>query len=296
MKHLTYTSIQSICLLIGGFSPALFANEATELDCLVKPEMYIDLSSPVDGVLESILVKKSDIIKKGQELAKLESSIEQARVNLAEQEASIDNQIHAKKIHHEFSKRKHKRLADLYKKKAISFQDKDEAETEVALAKAEILQAKLDKQKAQLKLELAIAELNQRTIKSPIDGIVIERYVMPGESVNDRPILQLAKVDPLLVEVLAPAELFGLIKPHMPVEIRPEAPANSSYQATVSVVDRIIDAASGSFTIRLALPNPDDKLIGGTKCIARFDIKAPMLGMDESDPDFDVTAELTPSK
>ena len=46
--------------------------------------------------------------------------------------------------------------------------------------------------------------------------------------------------------------------------------------------------------ITLTLPNPDDKLIGGTKCIARFDIKAPMLGMDESDPDFDMTAELAP--
>ena len=286
MKHLQLSTIITFCLY-ASISPTLLANEVTELDCLVKPEMYIDLSSPVDGVLESVLVKKSDLIQKGQELAKLESSIEQARVNLARQEAAIDNQIRANQIRYEFAKRKHKRLGDLYKKKAVSFHDKDEAKTEFDLAKRELLQAKLDKERAQLKLELAIAELNQKTIRSPITGIVIERHLMPGESVDDRPILQLAKVDPLLVEVVAPSELFGLIKTGSEVEIRPDSPSTTRSSPTVSVVDRIIDAASGSFSIRLALPNPDDKLIGGTKCIARFNIKTPKSDLVSSDPDID---------
>ena len=114
---------------------------------------------------------------------------------------------------------------------------------------------------------------------------------MPGESVDDNPILQLAKVDPLLVEVVAPSELFGLIKTGSKVEIRPDAPLNSSYKATVSVVDRIIDAASGSFSIRLALPNPDDKLIGGTKCIARFNIKSPKPDLANNDSDIDFLSD-----
>lgn len=290
MKKLHLLNIITFCML-NTLSPVLLAEEVTELDCLVKPEMYIDLSSPVDGVLESVLVKKSDFIQKGQILAMLESSIEQARVNLAKQEASIDNQIRANQIRYEFARRKNKRLGKLYKKNAVPFQEIDQAETEVALAKKELLQAKLDKKKAQLKLDLAVAELNQKTIKSPINGIVIERHLMPGESVDDNPILQLAKVDPLLVEVVAPSELFGLIKTGSKVEIRPDAPLNSSYKATVSVVDRIIDAASGSFSIRLALPNPDDKLIGGTKCIARFNIKAPKSGVASSDSDFDFLSE-----
>ena len=39
-------------------------HDKTTLDCLVKPEMYIDISSPVDGVLDSVLVNKTDSIKK----------------------------------------------------------------------------------------------------------------------------------------------------------------------------------------------------------------------------------------
>ena len=273
MRHLQ----SSILIFFGifAFVSNATAEKYTTLDCLVKPEMYVDLSSSVDGILETILVNKSDDIKKGQILAHLESSVEQAKVNLARHQANINNPIRTKKIRLAFAKRHSIRIENLYRKKAISFKDKDEADTEVAIAKADLLQAQIERKKAKLQLELALAELNRRTLRSPIDGIVIERYIMPGESVNDRPILQLAKVDPLLVEVVAPAELFGLIKKNMKVQIHPEAPANSTYQATVSVVDKIIDAASGSFSVRLALPNPDDKLIGGTKCIARFGIPIP---------------------
>lgn len=252
---------------------AFAAQAKTTLDCLVKPDMYIDISSPVDGILESLLVKKTETIKKGQILAKLNASVELARVEVAQQEARMANQVHAKWIKVSYAKRKVKRIAGLVEESASSVQEHDDATTELAIARTELKQIKLDKKKNELKLLLAKTELEQKTIVSPIDGIVVERYLMPGESVQNQAILQLAKTDPLLVEVIASANLFGQIKTGMSVEVKPEFPANSSYKATVNTVDRIIDAASGSFTIRLALPNPDDKLVGGTKCIAIFPIK-----------------------
>lgn len=277
MKIIPGILISSLMLITNGY-----AKDTTELDCLVKPEMYIDISSPVDGVLESVLVKQSDSVKKGQELAKLEASIEIAKIEVAQQEASMDKQVYAKWLRVGYAKRKKQRIAGLFKKKVISAQEQDDAVTELALTRTELVQIKLDKKKNELKLLLAKAGLEQKTIKSPIDGIVVQRYLMPGESVDNQPILQLAKIDPLLVEVVAPAHLFSHIKPGMSVEIRPDAPANSSYQATVSIVDRIIDAASGSFTIKLALPNPDDKLVGGTKCIALFPIKSQQTNKSRS--------------
>ncbi|WP_305906946.1 efflux RND transporter periplasmic adaptor subunit [Methylomarinum sp. Ch1-1] len=282
------------------FSIPLWAQDYTELDCLVKPEMYIDISSPVDGVLESVLVNKSDRVTKGQELAKLEASVEAANVEVAAQEARMGNLIHAKKLHFQYAQRKMERIADLFRGKVSSTQEYDEAATEVALAKSQWLQSQLDKRKNELKLALAKAQLEQKTIKSPINGIVVERYLMPGESVENQPILQLAKIDPLMVEVVAPAELFGKIQQNMAVEVYPDIPVNSNYQATVSVIDRMIDAASGSFSIRLSLPNPDDKLIGGSKCIARFAVKLPaslpasLTGSAEDELPEDIQALLTP--
>jgi len=280
------------------FQTSIHAEELTELDCLIKPEMYIDISSPVEGVLASILVNNSDSVRKGQVLAKLESSVEQARVNIAQHETLMDNQIEANTIRLKYADRKKMRVEGL-KDNALSEQEYDDATTEVLLAKTELLQTQLELNKNQLSLALAQIELEQKTITSPINGIVVNRYLMPGEATSNQAILQLAKIDPLLVEVVAPFELFGLITEGMEVNIWPDLPADSQHKATVSMVDRIIDAASGSFSIRLALPNPDKILIGGTKCLAQFPVTPPITsnpiadgGLDDTLPE-DIQALLS---
>ncbi|MFW5425906.1 MAG: efflux RND transporter periplasmic adaptor subunit [Methylophagaceae bacterium] len=262
-------------------SMPISATEYTDIDCLIKPEMYIDVSSPVEGVVSALLVNKNDSVEAGQVLAQLEDSIEVARVEIATHEAAMANQIQTKKVRLDYALRKEERVAKL-RDSALSEQEYDDAVTEVALAKKELLQIRLDQKKNQLNLVLAKAELLQKTIKSPVNGIVVERYLLPGEATNKQPILQIAKVDPLLVEVVAPYELFGLIEQGMEVEIWPDLPRDSQYKAQVSIVDRIIDAASGSFSIQLALPNSDDTLIGGTKCMARFPVAQPEQQLPDS--------------
>lgn len=276
--------IKTACILCACYLAPLQAAETTELDCMVKPEMYVELSSPVDGVLESVLVETSDTVQKGQVLAKLESSVEMAQVNLSRQEASVVDVIEGKKIESEFSKRNKDRLDQLYKKQIGSLADNDKANTEADLTRQALNKAISDKKIAELKYKLATAQLEQKSIKSPINGIVVERYAMPGETVENRPIMKLAQIDPLRVELVAPAALFGQISKGMSAEIRPEKPANQSYQATVTSVDKLIDPASGSFTVRLALPNPNDKLVGGVNCVARFNFPSELPKKTSAEP------------
>jgi len=267
--------IQLLGLTITFFCAPLMATEKAVLDCLVKPEMYVDLSSSVDAILEKMLVDTGDHIKKGQPLVKLERTVEIARVHLARMQANSDSEIDNRRVQLQYAKRNSKRIKNLYARKSVSLFDKDKADTEVALAEIELEKATENKKIAQLNLELALAELERRTIRSPIDGIVVDRYSMVGESVVERTIMKLAQVDPLRVELIAPTEYFGLIKEGMEVDIYPERPANKSYKATVTIVDQLIDPASGSFTVRMALPNPDDQLVGGVNCIASFSFDTP---------------------
>ncbi len=262
--------IPLFCTFILFASPQLMAAKTTELDCLVRPEMYIELSSPVDSTLKEILVKTGDTIKKDQPLVRLESSVERAKVKLAQMQAASYSEIQNRKIQLKYAKRNNERHQALYAKNSISLFEKDKAETEVALAKVELIKARENKKIAQLNLEKAKAELELRTIKSPIDGIIVDTYARVGEFVAERTIMRLAQIDPLRVEMIVPTEYFGKIKRGMRVKIYPEHPANKSYRATVTVVDQLIDPASGSFTVRMALPNPGDKLVAGVNCIARF--------------------------
>ena len=256
---------------------ALFANPApaAQLDCLVKPKMYVELSSPVNSVLQEFLVETGDTVTRGQPLVHLESSVEQARVKLADLNAQSSSDLENRRVQLKYAKRFAKRMNDLFAQNSVSQYEKDKAQTDLELAQIEVKKAKEQNQIAKVNLELSKTQLALKTIKSPIDGIVVDRYTMVGESVTDRAIMKLAQVDPLVVELIAPTEYFGLIKKGMEVDIQPEQPSNQLFKAKVTIVDQLIDPASGTFTVRMELPNPDEKLIGGVNCLASFGFDTP---------------------
>ncbi len=237
--------------------------------------MYVEVSSAVDSVVEAVLVEPGSVVSRGQPLVQLEASVEKAKLELARLEAVSDYEIENRKVQLRYAKRYLKRMQDLLAQNSVSQYEKDKAATEVELAQIELARAREKKRVAQLNLELARAQLALKTIRSPIDGVVVDRYAMAGESVYGRSIMKLAKIDPLTVELIAPTEYFGLIEPGMEAEIYPEQPANEAFAATVTLVDQLIDPASGSFTVRMELPNPDERLVAGVNCIARFEIEAP---------------------
>jgi len=221
-------------------------NKAGEtFECLVKPFMVVKVGSPVDGVLEQVMVNRGDRVRKGQVVAKLQSGVEAAAVRLSEARV-------------EFGLRRVERNETLFKKQLISAQERDELATEVNLRKEE-----LRREQETLKL---------RTIVSPIDGVVVERHLAPGEFIRSEKsmVLELAQINPLNIEVIAPARLFGSVAAGNPgkVSLAPFFPG--SYKARVVVVDKVIDAASGTLGVRLQLPNPDHKIPAGIKCSVAF--------------------------
>jgi RND family efflux transporter MFP subunit len=277
--------IKKFALCVSGLlfaSTSLFVGHvaAAELDCLVKPEMYVEVSSPVISVLEEVLVEAGDVVTRGQPLARLEASIEKARVKMAELQVKHVSDIENRKIQLQFKKLNHERMQQLREKNSVPQFEADKAKTEYVLAQLELAKAREVRIMARANLEMERSQLALRTIHSPIDGIVVDRYAMVGESVEGRSIMKLAQVDPLKVELIAPTEYFGLIRKGMVAEIYPQQPANQVFRATVTIVDKLIDPASGSFTVRMTLPNPDDLLVGGVNCIARFDFEAPAPGKE----------------
>ena len=113
-----------------------------------------------------------------------------------------------------------------------------------------------------------------RTSRSPFDGIVVERMRIPGdlaESGNGRkPVLLLAQIDPLQVDVALPGVLFGKVHAGEKMTVTVRGPGGR-YEAKVRFVDRVVDAASGTFLARLELPNRDGRVPSGLRCMADFD-------------------------
>lgn len=241
-----------------------------ELDCVIEPHTVVEVSSPSAGVIKSIAVDKSDVVKEGQILIELESKVEQAAVNEARAKADMRGTIQAKLTSLAYAKRKLASISDLYDSGAASRYEKDEAQTAVTLATLELQQAKENQALAMLELEHATETLKLRTVLSPLSGVVVDRYKSIGESSEDKPILKLAAIDPLRVEVIAPAALFSRLTPGMKAEVITETSPGDKHPAVVSIVGKVVDAASGTFDVRLDLPNPDYRIPGGSKCKVKF--------------------------
>lgn len=211
---MTRIILMSVLWLTGGYL-TWGGVEAVggELNCLIHPFAVITISSPVGGLLEAVNVDRGDLVKEGQVIAVLDTSVERATGAVAHAQAELSN----------------RRLADL-------------------------------------ELQRTAAEVGLRTIRSPINGVVVERFMSPGEFPKQERIFKLAQIDPLRVEAYAPVSLLGKIAVGMEVQLKPEAPVSGIHRAKVTVVDRVVDAASGTFGVRMELPNPDLRVPAGLKC------------------------------
>lgn len=266
--------VSRFSLLIVLFGNEVFAQtqEPAQLNCRIEPSVVVEMSSAVEGVISEVLVDKNDVVKKGDVLARLDAGLEAATAELRRVQAELTSDVQAQQLSLDFSNRALARVKDLYEKKAASFSEFDKLKTEQAIAQQQLQQAQDRKRQAGLEHKRALADLQRRTLISPIDGVVVERLKEPGEHIDFEPVLKLAQLNPLRVEVFAPASLYGKVKAGMTASVVPELGiADRSYNAQVVLVDQVIDGPSNTFGIRLSFPNPENRLPSGLKCRVTFD-------------------------
>lgn len=236
------------------------------LDCMIQPSMVVPVGAPSAGVVERLEVERGDVVKRGQVLATLGAQVERAALAVARERAQQTGEVEAagsvKSLAQSDLHRARELMGDQFVSKA--YVERARAEAEVAGGK--IVQAEERRRLAAREVELALAQLGQRIVRSPIDGVVVDRYVAPGEYIEQKPLLRVAAIDPLRVDVLVPAAAFGRVSVGEEGTVVPELIDRRSLKAVVKTVDRVIDAASNTFRVRLELPNPEHRLPAGLRC------------------------------
>jgi len=261
--------LQAAALLLACAAPA----QAKDYECLVEPRQVVELRAPVEALIEKIHVDRGDTVKKGQTLVEMDAALDRAKLELAKFKATLQGPVQAAQHRVEFSTSKSKRQQELFQDNCTSANDFEEAKTAAHLAESELVEAQDNKKLAQLEVRETEEVLHLKAIASPFNGVVMERLHHPGEVAqpDDRlPILKLAEIDPLYVEVVMPATAIGKIPLNATVEVLIDVISKTPFQAKVKVVDQVLDAASGTFGVRLELPNPERKIPAGLHCQARF--------------------------
>lgn len=239
--------------------------------CIVEPRRTVELGAQVAGVLDEVLVARGDQVAAGEVVARLEREVEQVNVALARARAEAGAGIRRRESELANKRSILARKNELRNGDYVSEEEYDEARAEVEVARQLLARARDERELARIELARAEAALALRTLTSPLDGVVVERNLAAGEYVSERrPVITVAQLDPLFVEVFRPVEAYGEIRVGDVARITLTEPTGGVHQAEVVVVDDVVDAASSTFGIRLELANPDGAIPAGIRCEAVF--------------------------
>jgi RND family efflux transporter MFP subunit len=259
----------------GGLAAMCVATgaQAAPFDCLIEPNQVVEVRSPVEGLIRTVLVKRGDRVGAGQLLVQLESAPEQSAVELSRYRAQMSGRIGSARNRVEYSTKKLARAQELQKEQYVPADARDQADAEKRIAESELADALETQELAKRELQHATDLLNQRSLRSPFNGVVVDRMLNPGDLAESgtgrKPIMKIAQVEPLRVEVVLPLDAYKKISVGGSATVTPEG-LGGQYPAKVTVVDSVFDSASGTFGVRLELPNPKGALPAGIRCGVDF--------------------------
>lgn len=205
-----------------------------EFDSILETESAVEVYPESNGLVVSVQAEVGDSVEAGQIIAQLEN--EEQQVNVRE---SLSRYKHLQS--------KFKRTEDLFARNLINQQDYD---TEVF----ELEQAEINYERSRIRLEDTL-------IRAPVSGVISKRLTQEGERVTTSNVLySLLNMDELFAQVNVPGQHMLEIQKGLKAEVVSEIIEGISYSAEVKLVSPAIDAASGTFNVKVAVdpdsPNP----------------------------------------
>ncbi|WP_326540718.1 efflux RND transporter periplasmic adaptor subunit [Pseudorhodoferax sp.] len=263
-------------LVLALLAPASQAQAQLQaLACLIQPSQVAEVGSAVIGVVQTLEVDRGARVRKGQVLATLRSDVERASAEAAESRAKSLGELRGAVAALDLAELRRDRARQLKDENFVSTQALEQAEAEFRVARERVSQVREALRTATREVNASEAQIAQRTLRAPFDGVVVERYANLGERFEDKALFRIAAISTLRVELVAPMPLFGRLKVGQKVQVTPELPGAAVRTASIAQIDQVLDPASNTFRLRLDLPNADGSLPAGLRCQADLGLAGP---------------------
>lgn len=211
----------------------------------------LQISCEESGLIARMPVREGQKVKRGELLFSLASAAQRIEVERLALEAASEVSLRAAQAELRAAEREEARHEALERRGISKEKDLDFARREAELARIKLQQAKTEQRLAALRHQEAKARLEARSVRSPIDGVVVERLHSVGEAVERwTPVLQVMQVQPMWVEFDCPvAELGPFVKGrrlHL-------SQAESGLRGRAVVLHRSAEVDAASQTVRVRL-------------------------------------------
>jgi RND family efflux transporter MFP subunit len=216
------------------------------------PRAEAQLGPNAGGVLERILVKEGDVVKKGtvvfrQDMRDAALRIEQAKVALD-----------AARVNLRASETDYQRTKAMFEQKAMNQVQWDQAQTRFDAAKVQV-------QQAEVALSVANKALADATVRSPIDGVVVAKLKNEGEMATMMPptiVLVIQDQSTLELRFRLPERALRFVKIGGSVKAKFDA-LGIEREAKITRIQSAIDAQTRTVEVVVLIPNQDNALRAG---------------------------------
>lgn len=239
------------------------------IEGFAEPFQKLELSTTSEpGLLTAVDVKEGDHVAAGQRLATLDTTVLEASLAIAQLRAGMRGRIVAAEADLRIRRRQLGKLRTLRERGHATQAEIDRAEMDLAVSEAGLVRAQEEQTLSKLEVRRIEAEIQQRYVRSPIDGVVIEVHKHTGEAtqISDPRVVTLVQLDPLRVKfsMSVQSAVNLAVGDVLPVKV---ADLGGGADVRVETVSPVLDASSGTVKVTCVLDNAAGELRSGMRCL-----------------------------
>jgi RND family efflux transporter MFP subunit len=252
------------CLLMTG--PATEPVSALELEGYTEPYRTIEVAADEMGVVDEMLVHEGEVVEIGEPLARLNSDVHLGLLAVAEQGVKSEGRLDAALAELKLRQDRLEKLQTLRAEGHARQEEVDLAAAEVAVADANVRTAREDRMTKTLEWERIKTQIDRRTVRAPISGVVTRLHRDQGEFVapTSPELLTLVQIDILLANFTIASMDASKLQQGENVDVRFQNGAQAA--GTVDFVAPVADAESSTVLVKVRVPNFGGRFRSGERC------------------------------
>jgi len=291
----------SICIFIAFGLNSI--GSAQVLRTFTEPYERIEVSAAELGIVESVNVRVGEVVKKDQLLGQLNSGILIESQRLARRRAESTARVDAAQADLRLKKSTYAKLEPLLRSGHANPSELERSKTEYEQAEAAVRLAGDEQAEAAIELARIEAQLRQRQIRSPMEGIVVDLHRKPGEFLpaNDPRFGTVVDVSRLRSRFFVSTKTASKLSRGMKVTLLIGS-QQSRASALVEFVSPITDSESGTVRIDVVIDNRTQRWRSGIACVLDVesdklaepsDLNIATIGRDDRSPAIPTAASDT---
>jgi RND family efflux transporter MFP subunit len=257
------TTTRLILFFVACAAPAV----ADDVEGFTEPYRTVNVGVTEVGIVAEMKVREGDTVRRGQALASLDQEVHLALLAIAEANMEIRGRLDSANAELDLNRDKLAKLQQLGLQGHARQEEIGRARTNVAIAEANVRTVEEELLVRRLEYDKMTAQLQRRSIRAPIDGVVIAVHKEVGEAVapNNPELVTLVQLTSLRAAFSVPsAETDGLQTGAL-VKLR-IGHGETPVEGTIEFLSPTIDAESGTVRVKVRVDNPNGKYRSGQRC------------------------------